>query len=187
MDNFPERFKICESICNNYDYYIYVNLTYKIPKNNYNYYTDIRGTFSSLYYDYKNGYFDEDIREYFKEMDDNLISFLEKRNLCILRNNLFENCIRVKYDENSNNYICSECYSDYYFDTNSNRCKYKYEYDNNYDYDYNYNCYVKNLENIGTKENPIYSCTKCLNERYYLLVPKENNVKYCIDKEDEEI
>ena len=183
MDNFPERYKICENLCSSYKY-IDVNLTYKIESNN-NYYSgfyDIRGKFRNLYYDYYEGYFDKDkdIREYFEEMDDNLISFLEKRNLCIPRNNNFENCENAEYDENSNNYICTKCYSDYYLDTNSNTCKRERE----VEYNNNYNCYV---ENIGTKENPIYSCTKCYNDKNYLLISKENNVKYCIYKEDDEI
>ena len=86
----------------------------------------MRGRLSSLYYDYYQGYYDKDksIREYFEEIDYNLIPFLEKRNLCIPKDNLFQNCESVEYDENTNKYVCSKCYSGFYFDTDSNICKY---------------------------------------------------------------
>ena len=177
VENFPEKYIQCKSICDNYKN-IYVDLTYnKISdknngNNNENNTFVTKKFFESYLYNTNTNINDA--------IDENLKSLFIKNTLCIPRNGNFDNCQTVKYDENTNSFVCSQCYSDYYIiDNVLKNCltpkidQYDDD-DDKYSY-YGFNCIY---ENIGTSSKPIYSCTKC-NDENYLLVATENNLKYC--------
>ena len=69
-------------------------------------------------------------------------------------------CHIAKYLENEDKdkYICIKCLYDYILDSVTNLCK------KNVQIEGIQNC---DLENIGTKDNPIYSCKKCHNIKTY--------------------
>ena len=187
INDFPDKYLICREFCSLYKN-IYTQITY--TKNEKSEILDLDYFLSDYYYRYSNY-----IRQYNKlyyyngkileNIDDNLkpIFANNKNKLCVtLRDNGdYENCYRVQYDDNTKNYKCARCYSDYDYilDQKANKCIYKWDSPNYYD---DYNCL---LENIGTKENPIYSCTKCYNNDY-LLVTANNDIKYCIYKPNED-
>ena len=80
----------------------------------------------------------------------------------------FEGCSRLIYIPKTKTIHCLECFSRYILDPKNNICK---------RIDYDINC---NLENIGTKTNPKYSCKSC----YYdtaILIQYENGVKECFN------
>ena len=182
VENFPEKYKQCRNLCDDYKN-IYIDLIYNKDENNYE-----NGTFVKLelreFFDYFLYNTNKKINE---EIDENLKYLFIKTTLCIPRNGSFSNCKAAKYDEISNSYLCSQCYSDNdILDIESNSCIYpkinKYD---DYKYsDFSYDCIY---ENIGTSSNPIFSCTKCYDDLNHLLVSTENNVKYCIYKDDKEI
>ena len=179
-ENINENYLKCRDFCYYYDT-INVELTYKKKnisedsennnKTNNIVTLDAEDFFHSLYYGYTNynKTIIEDYNEYLKPL------FI-KAKLCILKpedSKAFENCRKVQYDGVTNSYKCSECYSSYILDTESNTCKYLYNEDYLYDY---YDC---EIENIGNNSNPIYSCQYCYDDQYYTLISTENNVKYC--------
>ena len=182
-EEFPKRYSICRRFCNYNN--IYVQIKYKKNTNNNGdseeenneVILDMYEFFENIYYG-NNQYYNGIILD---KLDNNLKQLFIKSKLCIPRTEQFNNCRRVLYDVSTNDYKCSECYENSILDINSNSCK--YHSDNYNDYYENYNCIV---ENIGTITNPIYSCSKCYNDQYYLLVSTENNINYCIYKEEKE-
>ena len=188
INNFPLQFKKCKAFC---DY------PYKYKKIEIEYINSSDEIKLFDPYDFFSKYERYNTTELFENLDDNLKPIFLKSNLCMYRGDNernYQDCERVRYDENTGSYKCSRCYNNEYFilDTYLNRCKYNYNYHDEYyyyekDYDLlsddDFNC-VK--ENIGTGANPIYSCTKCYNDNY-LLVTNENNIKYCKYKYEQEI
>ena len=95
-----------------------------------------------------------------------------------------ENCVFVEYLGKQNKYVCRLCkYKDYYLDDETGEC---------IKYDDQTNC---QLENIGSKTNPIFSCKKCksiinkcfydIYKEYYEngLPPFDNSSDYLLVKE----
>ena len=118
-------------------------------------------------------------------------SILNKATLCVdNRISEFENCILGLYREMEDKYECYACFDGYTLDKKTNNCT-KIEEISNCQY-----------ENIGDKDNPIYSCIKCHNYYYYnslynnyfnnytynieyysdYLLVNEDNINYCINK-----
>ena len=174
------KFSKCIEFCNNYNN-IYVELIYKKKNNDQDsgnneetssiVTLDTYDFFEKFYYGGNPNdkeMMKEDYEKYLKPL-------FAKAKLCFPRpenSKEFRECQRVQYDENTNTYKCSKCYSSYVLDTESNSCKYIE----------GYSC---NTENVGTNSNPIYSCKSCYNDEYYSLITIENNVKLCIYKEEE--
>ena len=78
----------------------------------------------------------------------------------------FEGCSSLLYIPKTKTIRCASCNNGYVLDSENNICK-KINYD--------INC---NLENIGTKTNPIYSCKSCYDDKQ-ILIQYENGVKEC--------
>ena len=193
LNDFPERLSICQNYCTNSGKTKYVQATYKNNTNNgsletldfyefFKNYYERNNNDKKYYYKYNKYYMGKKL---FDNLDDTLKPLFAKNNLCIsIPENTynFQFCDRVQYDEKTNSYKCSRCYYDYYvLDIKNNRCKYIYD-----DYDDNYEDYNCNIKNIGNYTNSIYSCTEKKNDNF-LLTTTENNIKYCLYKQNEEI
>lgn len=182
LNNFPEQYLLCKYFCF-YDFSnIYIEIPFVNTTNNNNETFDIYNYFNMYYYRFREN--DSYIYELLQNLDDNLKLLILKSHLCFSKpenTNNFQNCERVQYDEKSNSYKCSRCYDDEYIilDSETNNCRY-------IDFSDNYHC---DFENIGTISSPIYSCTRCdyYRDNNYLLVNTENNIKYCVKKEELEI
>ena len=80
-----------------------------------------------------------------------------------------KNCAKVLFPKENGKYICQSCLEGYILDNQTNSCN-----------EMKANC---EYENVGTVENPIYSCTKCYNKNQndYILV-NEDNINFCEEK-----
>ena len=115
----------------------------------------------------------------FDSLNDNIKTLLIKGQLCI--SNLDANnpkklkkCKKCEYLEAFDNYICLECIDGYSLDSKTNTCKQNINLNLNIHPGLS-NC---NIENIGTIDNPIYSCKKCINNSN-ILITAENGAKFC--------
>ena len=177
----PKRLMMCEHFCWNIN-----KIYYEI-----NYYNTIEGKnelfkpqkfFNDFYYNYYQGKIDNYNKDIFYYINDDLKKIFLKNKLCVEPpKNLgkFHNCKAFQYDASTDTYKCIECNDNYYLDTKNNSCIFTYK-EHKPDY---YNCLA---ENIGTLSEPIFSCTNCYDDNY-LLVTNENNIKYCVYKDNSEI
>ena len=194
----------CKDLCYNKKYALVV------LDNNFSYcenctYIEIIGIESLIGY-YRYNY----LNNYKINETENELKYLGERTLCFDNSgkggkNSPENlkyCHIAKYIENEDKYICIKCLSEYTLEFETNLCKRRIKQEDIK------NC---NLENIGTKNNPIYSCKKCsLVQRYYgndeenyddyynymssfyydiyhYIMVKENNISFCVNDNIEEI
>ena len=101
--------------------------------------------------------------------------------------------IPLLYDNDlSDYYYFYHYYQDFYRIYVNNKLDYIYKYEEDYSYFIDYNNYpCQESTNLGTKEKPIYSCTKCYNifenekvnyysYEYTRIINKRNNVSFCI-------
>ena len=118
-------------------------------------------------------------------LDNDLKSIIVKGKLCISnsekegKNNL-KKCKLSEYKEDTDSYICLECIDGYSLDKETNKCKQNINLNINIHPGLS-NCYI---ENIGTIENPIYSCKKCYDNKN-ILVSIENGAKFCSEQINE--
>ena len=190
LNDFPKKYLFCRNYCSNSGNTKYIQATFRNASNN--------GSIETLdFNEFFNNYLDKNNNDYAydfhpidynlgKKLFDNLDNVLKplfiKNKLCIKipeDTNDFQNCNKVTFDEKTNSYICSECYNNYDYILENNRCTY-IRYNSNFD---EFNCPVKN---IGTIDNPIYSCTECYNDDF-LLVTSEKGIKYCVNKYQEDL
>ena len=110
-------------------------------------------------------------------------AFIENEYKCVnYQNDLEENfdgCLNITYNENENKYECLQCQLFYIYIINEKKCLLAYE--NYQNTDLNYLCLEAN--NIGTAENPIYTCVNCLHESL-VKIKDTNNQQYCGMPED---
>ena len=89
-------------------------------------------------------------------------------------------CKRAKYIISSDTYTCIECLYDYSLDNETNICK------QNIQVKMNIHPGISGCQviNIGTYNNPKYSCTQCTYSSN-LLITIENNIKFCGERNGE--
>ena len=89
-------------------------------------------------------------------------------------------CKRGYYLQNNNTYVCTECIKDYTLDEDTKTCKQSIKVSMNLRPGFS-NCRVRN---IGTYNNPVYSCYSCYNWND-LLVTSDTGAKFCESKKGE--
>ena len=89
-------------------------------------------------------------------------------------------CKYADYIETNDTYKCTECIEGYVLDEDTNTCKQNIKVSMNLRPGFS-NCYVTN---IGSNNNPIYSCYRCYN-RDNLLVTSDTGAKFCTEKKGE--
>ena len=169
LESYPQKYDDCMNFCKK-DSFVMINYTMNRTENNnsgentINNDTDI----ISINFDY--------ILEHYVNLinltDEDLKNIIIKGQLCI-SNSVSKNIRKCKITEYINNeYICKECIDGYSLDNLSKICK-----QNN---QINLISGISNCfyENIGTIDNPIYSCKKCY-DNTDIFVYKENGVKIC--------
>ena len=83
-------------------------------------------------------------------------------------------CREALYNKINNDYECTKCLSGYTLDKETKLCIQEIKYMNEYS---GLNC---DFENIGTTNEPLYSCINCNNQND-ILVTAENGAKFCIN------
>ena len=126
--------------------------------------------------------------EYLNYLDDNTKSILYNLYLCLSNSGSglkyepknLKKCKRSLYIESNDSYVCVECISGYSLDVETNLCKQSIKINMNLRPGIS-NCYI---ENLGTNQNPLYSCKVCYDQDN-VLVNAENGTKFCEKKEHE--
>ena len=126
--------------------------------------------------------------EYLNYLDDNTKSILYNLYLCLSNSGSglkyepknLKKCKRSLYIESNDSYVCVECISGYSLDVETNLCKQSIKINMNLRPGIS-NCYI---ENLGTNQNPLYSCKVCYDQDN-VLVNAENGTKFCEKKEYE--
>ena len=103
---------------------------------------------------------------------------LEEVPLCLNNSRLpsLNNCYKVLYPKEKDQYICKSCFQGYILNTSTNLCNEIKENKKEIP-----NC---EYENIGTNKEPIYSCKACYNSNLYYsytdyMLVKEGNISFC--------
>ena len=170
------RYSNCVSICKNYEKYVSIEYYYELDiENDKNIYKlDINDLMNS-----KINYTD----------NQDLMNIINKGYLCLSNSgeggkispqNL-RKCKKAKYITNNDTYICIDCLDNYSLDNETNLCKQSIQVKMNIHPGIG-GCQV--IQNIGTYNNPIYSCIKCYNQND-LLITIENNAKFCESRNGE--
>ena len=126
--------------------------------------------------------------EYLNYLDDNAKSILYNLYLCLNNSGSglkyepknLKKCKRSLYIESNDSYLCVECISGYSIDVETNLCKQSIKINMSLHPGIS-NCYI---ENLGTNQNPLYSCKNCFNSDN-VLVDAENGTKFCEKKKYE--
>ena len=186
--------ELCYSFCSNSDDYTMINYSvgfseeindinsnYKVikEKNEYNLHDIIQTIqqligYGSFFYNYA--------KEFIKSLDMNAHMCLN--NLGIEgKNNIInlKHCLEANYNQMNDTYECKKCLSGYLLDNKTKICK-----PNLKEIMGEHPGLICDLENIGNKANPIYSCKTCYN-KYDILVKAENGAKFCVNRYDIDI
>jgi hypothetical protein len=86
-------------------------------------------------------------------------------------NEILENCHTAFYDEKTKTYECLKCVDDAKKYLNEAKCKYIE--------DFGLSDLCSDIENIGTPQNPIYSCAECQNNAVMLTMNSQGKKKDC--------
>ena len=84
-------------------------------------------------------------------------------------------CLRAFYKEETNTFECLNCKKGFIQIINDKTCRKKNE--------IGISSYCNEVENLGTPESPIYSCTKCPNNTAFIKY-NSNNKKECFSRSD---
>ena len=165
LNNRWERLYSCDNICYQNDFPL---ISLKLGNNKYEEYYE---TIFDILYNYVYGYNDSD------ELNNGNKNYILNSNLCYNISDerikyKYEGCEKVIYINKTKSYQCVECKYDYKLDEINHICHKKY---------YNNNSLINcDIENIGNKSPPVYSCKKCDNYEQ-TLVTIENGVKIRVD------
>ena len=85
-------------------------------------------------------------------------------------------CLKAQYIEKSGTYECFECKNDFIHITNDRTCR-KLE-------EINLSEGCLEVVNLGTVEEPLYSCEQCLNNYTKVIINSNTNQKNCYKRED---
>ena len=171
-NKYSSRYSNCVSMCKNNEKYASIEYYYEldIENDNNSYKLDINDLINS-----KINYNDSQ----------DLMSIISKGYLCLSNSGKggkfspqnLRKCKKAKYLISNDTYICIECLDNYSLDNETNSCKQNIQVKMNIHPGIS-GCQVAN---IGTNNNPIYSCIKCYNNND-LLITTENNAKFCEER-----
>ena len=163
------RYSNCVLMCRNNEKYVSIEYYYEL---------DI---------EYDNNIYKLDINDLMNSKikytdSQDLMSIINKGYLCLsnsgeggkLSPSNLRKCKKAKYIISNDTYICIDCLNDYSLDNETNKCKQNLQPGMNI-YPGISGCQVIN---IGTYNNPKFSCAKCYNNNN-LLITTENNAKFC--------
>lgn len=169
------RFDACRGLCDMF-YYSINKIYIKLENNNMDMNPD---NYNNINYDEINDNIIsiEDMLQYrINDTKEKTKNFLLESYLCL--NNLDEDiknryghCSSVLYIPSNKSYICLLCYSPYILNPENNTC-----YNNNSTSDIPSEMLNCKYENIGTNQNPIYSCIKC-NKDDDILITSQSGIK----------
>ena len=177
LEDMEHRFDACRGLCDMF-YYSINKIYIKLENNNMDMNPD---NYNNINYDEINDNIIsiEDMLQYrINDTKEETKNFLLESYLCL--NNLDEDiknryghCSSVLYIPSNKSYICLLCYSPYILNPENNNC-----YNNNSTSDIPSEMLNCKYENIGTNQNPIYSCIKC-NKDDDILITSQSGIKYC--------